>query len=90
MERFFKEFGEIRDINLEQGYGFIEFEDARDADDAVYEMTNKSLCCRRATVEHAKGVPRSRNSYNDRGNRYGGRGGFYGGRRRGCLVVSPI
>ena len=36
-------FGKIRDINLKQGYGFVELEDARDADDAVYDMNNQSL-----------------------------------------------
>ena len=29
VERFFKGFGKIRDINLEQGYAVVEFEDAR-------------------------------------------------------------
>ena len=56
MERIFKEFGKIRDINLKQGYGFVEFEDAWDADDAVYDMNNQSLCGRRTTVEHVKGI----------------------------------
>ena len=82
VERFFKGFGKIRDINLKQGYGFVEFDDARDADDAVYEMNNQSLCGGRITVEHAKGTPRSRDSYNDRGgDRNGGRGGGFGGGR---------
>ena len=36
-------FGKIRDINLKQGYGFVELKDARDADDAVYDMNNQSL-----------------------------------------------
>jgi len=84
VERFFKGFGKIRDINLKQGYGFVEFDDARDADDAVYEMNNQSLCGGRITVEHAKGTPRSRDSYNDRGgDRNGGRGGGFGGGRGG-------
>jgi len=81
VERFFKGFGKIRDINLKQGYGFVEFDDPRDADDAVYEMNNQSLCGGRITVEHAKGTPRSRGSYNDRGGDRG-RGG-YGGRDGG-------
>ena len=81
MERFFKGFCKIRDINLKQGYGFVEFDDARDADDAVYEINNQSLCGGRITVEHVKGTPRSRNSYRADG-RYGGcEGGFGGGRR---------
>ena len=80
VDRFFKGFGKIRDINLKQGYGIVEFEDARDANDAVYEMNNQSLCSRRTTVKHAKGIPRSKNFYNDKGDsRYGGLEGGYGG-----------
>ena len=40
VERFFKGFGKICDINLKQGNGFEEFKDARDADYAVYEMNS--------------------------------------------------
>ena len=29
-------------------------------------MNNKSLCCRRITIERVKETPRSRNSYKDR------------------------
>lgn len=76
VERFFKGFGRIRDINLKTGYGFVEFEDHRDADDAVYEMNNQTLCGGRITVEHAKGVPRNRNSYGGGG---GGGRDYYGG-----------
>jgi len=59
VERFFKGFGRIRDISLKNGYGFVEFEDPRDADDAVYELNNREILGERVTVEHAKGVPRS-------------------------------
>ena len=48
------------------GYGFVVFNDARDADDAVYEMNNQPLYDGRITVEHAKGTPRLRNSNNER------------------------
>lgn len=43
LERFFKGYGRIRDVLLKNGYGFVEFEDYRDADDAVYEMNGKEL-----------------------------------------------
>ena len=54
VERFFRGFGKIREINLKNGYGFVEFDDPRDADDAVYEMNNRDLCGERVTVEHAR------------------------------------
>ncbi|XP_061379949.1 serine-arginine protein 55 isoform X6 [Danaus plexippus] len=43
LEKFFKGFGRIRDILIKNGYGFVEFEDYRDADDAVYELNGKEL-----------------------------------------------
>lgn len=66
VEKFFKGYGHIREINLKNGFGFVEFEDHRDADDAVYELNGKELCNERVTIEHAR-------------NRRG-RGGFGGGR----------
>ena len=75
VERFFDGFGKILEINLKTGYGFVEFEDSRDADDAVYELNNQTLCGQRVTVELAKGLRRDRNSYG------GGGGGGYGGGR---------
>ena len=80
VERFFKGFGKIRDINLKQGYGFVEFEDGRDADDAVYEMNNQNLCGSRVTVEHSKGERRAGGGGSGG---YGGRFGGYGGDRNG-------
>jgi len=82
VERFFKGFGKLRDINLKNGYGFVEFDDGRDADDAVYELNNRELCGGRVTVEHARGRPRAgeRDRYDDR--RGGDRGGYRGDRDR--------
>nr|CAB3266594.1 serine/arginine-rich splicing factor 5 [Phallusia mammillata] len=77
VERFFRGFGRINDINIKTGYCFVEFDDARDADDAVYELNNQNLCGERVTVEHAIGVPRNReyDRPRDRDRDY------YGGRR---------
>lgn len=77
VDRFFEGFGRIKEINLKSGYGFVEFEDSRDADDAVYELNNQTLCGQRVTVELAKGVRRDRSGYG------GGGGGYEGGRPRG-------
>ncbi|XP_060727520.1 serine and arginine rich splicing factor 5a isoform X3 [Tachysurus vachellii] len=71
VEKFFKGYGRIREINLKNGFGFVEFDDHRDADDAVYELNGKELCSERVTIEHA----RSR-----RGRGGGGGGGGAGSR----------
>ncbi|XP_073959275.1 serine and arginine rich splicing factor B52 isoform X6 [Choristoneura fumiferana] len=74
LEKFFKGFGRIRDILIKNGYGFVEFEDYRDADDAVYELNGKELLGERVVVEPARGIDRSadrsrrdRHSERDRG-----------------------
>jgi len=35
VEDFFKGYGKIKSVNLKPGYGFVDFEDLRDAEDAV-------------------------------------------------------
>jgi len=76
IERFFKSYGRIREILLKNGYGFVEFDDYRDADDAVYELNGKELCGERVIIEHARGPSRR-----EGGGGGGGRGGGgYGGR----------
>lgn len=59
-------------------YGFVEFEDNRDADDAVYELNGKELCGERVIVEHARGPRRDRDFY---GGGYGA-----GGRSKSSLL----
>uniref|UniRef100_A0A9J7YQ79 RRM domain-containing protein n=1 Tax=Cyprinus carpio carpio TaxID=630221 RepID=A0A9J7YQ79_CYPCA len=71
IQRFFGGYGKLLEVDLKNGYGFVEFEDTRDADDAVYELNGKELCGERVMVEHARGPRRDRDSY--------GGGGYHGG-----------
>ncbi|KAM4588094.1 uncharacterized protein PAE49_002682 isoform 2-T2 [Odontesthes bonariensis] len=51
-------------------YGFVEFEDMRDADDAVYELNGKELCGERVVIEHARGPRRDGYSHGGRSSGY--------------------
>ena len=73
VEKFFRGFGRIRDVLLKNGYGFVEFDDSRDAEDAVYELNGRDLMGERVVLEFAK------NSRN-RDHRGGGGGGAGRGR----------
>ncbi|XP_030632772.1 serine/arginine-rich splicing factor 6 isoform X3 [Chanos chanos] len=79
IQRFFSGYGKLLEIDLKNGYGFVEFEDTRDADDAVYELNGKELCGERVIVEHARGPRRDRDGY---GGGYGGGGSGYSSRSR--------
>uniref|UniRef100_A0A0A9WLH2 Serine-arginine protein 55 n=1 Tax=Lygus hesperus TaxID=30085 RepID=A0A0A9WLH2_LYGHE len=79
LERFFKGYGRTRDILLKNGYGFIEFDDYRDADDAVYELNGKELLGERIIVEHARGNARRGGGGGGGGGGYGYASGFPGG-----------
>ncbi|XP_069369128.1 serine/arginine-rich splicing factor 6-like isoform X2 [Paralichthys olivaceus] len=68
IQRFFSGYGKLLEIDLKNGYGFVEFEDMRDADDAVYELNGKELCGERVVIEHARGPRRD-------GSGFGGRSG---------------
>ncbi|XP_057679702.1 serine/arginine-rich splicing factor 6-like [Corythoichthys intestinalis] len=81
VQRFFGSFGKLLEVDLKNGYGFVEFEDNRDADDAVYELNGKDLCGDRVIVEHARGPRRDRDSFG--GGHWGdSRSGGYNSRSR--------
>ncbi|KAJ2508724.1 Serine/arginine-rich splicing factor 6, partial [Coemansia sp. RSA 1939] len=69
LERLFRGYGEIRDICLMTGFGFVEFRDRRDADDVMHDFNNRDFMGERLVIEPARA---------DR-NRERGGGGF--GRR---------
>nr|BAH57183.1 AT4G02430 [Arabidopsis thaliana] len=85
---FFLKYGPVVQIDLKipprpPGYAFVEFEDARDADDAIYGRDGYDFDGHHLRVELAHGGRRSshdaRGSYSGRGR--GGRGGGDGGGR---------
>uniref|UniRef100_A0A671VQ85 Serine and arginine rich splicing factor 6a n=1 Tax=Sparus aurata TaxID=8175 RepID=A0A671VQ85_SPAAU len=86
IQRFFSGYGKLMEIDLKNGYGFVEFEDNRDADDAVYELNGKELCGERVIVEHARGPRRDRDGY---GGGYWGGGGYSSRSRSGRDKYGP-
>eukprot|EP00794_Sanderia_malayensis_P003189 gene3189-3660_t len=74
VEREFEYFGHLRDVWVARnppGFGFIVYDDQRDAEDAVREMDGRRVCGSRVRVEFARGPTR------------GGGGGGGGARSRG-------
>ncbi|KAI1309117.1 Serine-arginine protein 55 [Halotydeus destructor] len=87
VEKFFKGYGRVREVLMKDGFAFVEFDDHRDADDAVYELNGKELLGERVHVEFARGPARGRDrgdrGYSSRDGDRGGRGGRFGGGDRG-------
>lgn len=54
-EQFFKGYGKIKSINLKPGYGFVVFEDRRDAEDAVKDLDGGRMCGEKVDIQLAKG-----------------------------------
>ncbi|XP_057641447.1 serine/arginine-rich splicing factor 3-like [Chionomys nivalis] len=64
LERAFGYYGPLRSVWVARnppGFAFIEFEDPRDAADAVRELDGRTLCGCRVRVELSNGEKRSRN-----------------------------
>nr|ACO10556.1 Serine-arginine protein 55 [Caligus rogercresseyi] len=85
VEKFLKDHGRIREVVIKSGYGFVEFDDPRDADDVVNDMDGKDFQGGRIRVEMARD-PRDRRD-RDRGSDR--RGGFDRGRDRGGRRGNP-
>ena len=77
LDKLFGKFGRIRNITIKVKFAFLEFEDPRDADDAIHEMDRVNFGGYSLQVERARGGRESR----DDGPRGGGGGGGGGGGR---------
>ncbi|XP_063684278.1 serine/arginine-rich splicing factor 3-like [Bolinopsis microptera] len=72
LETEFAKFGALREVWVARhppGFAFVEFEDDRDAEDAIREMDDRSVCGNRIRVEWAKSngrkpPPRDRGGFN--------------------------
>ncbi|KAJ1818802.1 Serine/arginine-rich splicing factor 6 [Coemansia sp. RSA 2671] len=54
IERLFKGYGQIRDICLLSGFGFVEFRDRRDAEDVMHDFNNREFMGERLLIEPAR------------------------------------
>ncbi|GFR18251.1 hypothetical protein TNCT_464532 [Trichonephila clavata] len=59
--KFLEGYGRIRNIFLKKGFCFVEFEDFRDADDAVHDLKGKELLGERVMIDYARGNDMYRN-----------------------------
>lgn len=57
VEWFFRKSGRVKDIAMKSGFAFVEFDDHRDADDAIHDLNGKELLGERVSVERARGTP---------------------------------
>merc|ERR1712142_147097 len=69
VEDFFKGYGRIKSVNLKPGYGFVDFEDLRDAEDAVRDLDGKRMCGEKVDIQHAKGPGHKARDRGDSGRR---------------------
>ncbi|KAJ8975677.1 hypothetical protein NQ317_019632 [Molorchus minor] len=58
IEKFFRKYGKIKEVSMKNGFAFVEFDDHRDADDAIYELNGRDLLGEKVSVERARGTPR--------------------------------
>lgn len=53
MDYEFRRFGPIKNIQLKRGYAFIEYEDYRDAEEAIHDMDGRRFEGQRIVVQKA-------------------------------------
>ncbi|KAF8743081.1 RNA recognition motif, partial [Rhizoctonia solani] len=66
VQKFFDGYGKIVDCRVMSGFGFVEFENSRDAEDIVTNFNGKTFLGQNIIVEFAK-ENRRRDNYDDRG-----------------------
>lgn len=71
VEWFFRKSGRVKDIAMKSGFAFVEFDDHRDADDAIHELNGKELLGERVSVERARGTPHGSDRWLLGGSRHG-------------------
>jgi len=83
IEKFFKNYGTVKNVNIKTGFAFLEFDDKRDAEDAAYDLDGKEFLGGRVAVEIAKGIDRrvERDRNGSYGREYGGGSSSRGGGR---------
>lgn len=88
IEKYFGRYGTLLDVRIMAGFGFLEYDQVRDAEDAVHDLNGREFMGDRLIVEFAKAPRGGREMYG------GGGGGSYGGggpRRSGFrLIVKGI
>jgi len=72
LQELFEKYGKVSNVSLKVGFGFVEFDDPRDADDAVRKLDGYDLDGSRIMVEHSRGGSANRR---DDSSSYRGRGG---------------
>jgi len=70
VEDFFRGYGRINDVMLKSNFAFVEFDDHRDAEDAIHDLNGKDLLGDRVALELAKRPPHGRDA--ERAERYRG------------------
>ncbi|KAI0306716.1 hypothetical protein B0F90DRAFT_1692509 [Multifurca ochricompacta] len=66
VSKFFDGYGKIVDCRVMTGFGFVEFENARDAEDALHHFNGKNFMGQNIVVEFAKESRPRREPYEDR------------------------
>ncbi|XP_067949100.1 serine/arginine-rich splicing factor 7-like isoform X2 [Watersipora subatra] len=82
LEREFSYYGKLKSVWVARnpaGFAFVEFEDSRDADDAIAALDGKNICGSRVRVEPSTGRRKTKPWDRDGGRGYG-RDSYGGGR----------